>query len=374
MTVVYLVHDLADPAVARRLRILSVAGIVPVLLGFRRGAETVQQVGGVAAIDLGRTTDSQLLRRIGSVIRAAGKLGRYRARFAEPRLILARNLEMLVLAYIVRARFAPSAGIVFECLDIHASLVSSGLKGRLMRAIERGLLRYCVGLVVSSPGFVTHHFAKLGVPLPPIRLIENKVLASEFRPTFKAERPLGPPWRIGWFGIIRCRRSLALLAELVRRSAGQIEVDIRGRPVRHLLPDFDTVIAATPGLRFYGAYDRNKDLAAIYSAVHFTWAMDFYEAGANSDWLLPNRLYEGLTQAAIPLALHGTQTGIWLTDRAITTVLSEPLEQSVASFFEVLDRLSYGQLRSAVRAVDHLDSVCSDLESQAIGEWLLDPN
>ena len=39
--------------------------------------------------------------------------------------------------------------------------------------------------------------------------------------------------------------------------------------------------------------------------VHFTWAIDFYEAGANSDWLLPNRLYEGGAHGAVPIALAG---------------------------------------------------------------------
>ena len=80
-----------------------------------------------------------------------------------------------------------------------------------------------------------------------------------------------PPWRIGWFGIIRCARSLDLLADLVRAHPGLVEVDIRGRPARDVLPGFDHIIAATPGLVFHGAYDRKGDLPYLYSDVHFTW-------------------------------------------------------------------------------------------------------
>src|SRR6185312_12560894 len=121
--------------------------------------------------------------------------------------------------------------------------------------------------------------------------------------------------RIGWFGVIRCRRSLQLLANLVTALPGVVEVIIRGRPRRKVIPDFDRLLATTPGLSFLGEYDRHTELAALYGDVHFAWAVDFYEAGLNSDWLLPNRLYEGTLYGAVPLVLDSVETGRWLAVR-----------------------------------------------------------
>jgi hypothetical protein len=39
---------------------------------------------------------------------------------------------MLVLAIQARKLYAPTAAVVYECLDIHRALLSQGLKGRLL--------------------------------------------------------------------------------------------------------------------------------------------------------------------------------------------------------------------------------------------------
>lgn len=374
MTLVYLVHDLADAAVARRVRMLALAGETPVLLGFRRSETPIAQIEGVAAFDLGRTEDARLGRRVLSVLGAAVRIGQYRHLVANAQVILARNLEMLVLAYALRARFALRARIVFECLDIHGSLVSSGFAGRLMRALERRMVGGCAGLIVSSPAFVSEHFETLGIELPPVLLVENKVLEDEAG----AVDPAGgrafdlpaAPWRIGWFGVLRCRRSLALLANLVRGSGGQVEVDLRGRPARNVIPDFDAVVAATPGLFFHGSYDRSRDLAVIYENVHFAWAMDFYEAGANSNWLLPNRLYEGGAQGAVAIAAASVETGRWLAARDAGVRLDEPIEATLADFMAALSAASYASLRRAAWLVPRADVICSKREAVSIAQWL----
>jgi succinoglycan biosynthesis protein ExoL len=376
MSLVYLVHDLTDAAVARRLRMLRLAGESPLVMGFRRSAEPVTAVEDWPAADLGRTEDARLLRRIGSVLGQAIRLGRRREAFAGATVILARNLEMLALAWVVQRRFAREAIVVFECLDIHTSLTAPGRKGRLMRAIERRLLRGCAGLIVSSPAFVSEHFARLGIPLPPVRLVENKVLTSELvglDPAAVEGPPPGPPWRIGWFGVIRCKRSLSLLADLARRFEGRVEIDIRGRPARNVLPEFDAVVAATPGLAFHGPYHRASDLAMIYGCVHFSWTLDFYEAGANSDWLLPNRLYEGGTQSAVAIGLDRVETGRWLLAHGAGVILSEPLEQTLPAWIATMTAAGFARAHASAAALPIEAIVCGPTEAAALVAWLHAP-
>ena len=85
---------------------------------------------------------------------------------------------------------------------------------------------------------------------------------------------------------------------------GRFEIVLRGRPAYSEFTDFDGFVAAEPYLRFDGAYRNPEDLAAIYGEVHFSWAIDFFEEGLNSSWLLPNRLYEGCRYGAVPIAMR----------------------------------------------------------------------
>jgi succinoglycan biosynthesis protein ExoL len=258
-------------------------------------------------------------------------------------------LEMLALATRARRRYAKNAVLVYECLDIHHMMLTSSV----MRKVESHLLRSVNRVIVSAPGFVDSYLQPThGAALPPVSLIENKMLRSEVQnlPGL-GTRPPGPPWRIGWYGVLRCRRSLLLLLDLTRQLPGQIIVELRGRPSYTAIPDFDALLADAPYVAFLGAYDRSTDLARIYQDVHFTWAMDFYEAGQNSAWLLPNRLYEGGAQGAVPIADAVVATGQWLACRNAGILLQEPLASSLRQFFAVLDTTSYAIASAALADV-----------------------
>ena len=73
-------------------------------------------------------------------------------------------------------------------------------------------------LIVSSPSHLTNYFDRLGVDLPETILVENKqVMARIERPSCSfAERR--PPWRIGWYGQLRCIESFRLLVNLAQRA------------------------------------------------------------------------------------------------------------------------------------------------------------
>jgi hypothetical protein len=206
-----------------------------------------------------------------------------------------------------------------------------------------------------------------------VYLSENKVLAleaGEGGARRSSARPAGPPWRIGWFGNIRCRQSLYLLAALTHRLRGAVEVVIRGRPARTAVPDFDRVIAEHTGILFKGPYDRRLDLASIYGEVHFAWTMDFFEAGGNSEWLLPNRLYEGGLYGAVPLAFGPVETGRWLQRQGAGILLYDPLKRTLGDFFGALDMRGYLAARGAVERIPILALEDGTGECRALVEAL----
>ena len=348
------------------------------LLGFSRGAPP-DNVGGLVPTCLGTTEGGRLGQRIAAVLRAAINSRSWRGILKDADVVIARQLEMLVLAARARDAVAPNARLVYECLDIHRLMVDAGVKGRMLRRLEGRLLGQCQALMVSSPAFIRAHFARRYRNLPSIELVENKVLAREIAaPDLMAEtrnraRPNGPPWRIGWFGMIRCSRSLDLLAALAQHRPGLVEVVIRGRVARDAVPTFDEIVARTPHLTYLGPYDRQNDLAAIYGDVHFAWSVDYFEAGANSDWLLPNRIYEGGLFGAVPICRPECATASWLLQNRIGVILNDDKLTALQELFQTLTMADYDRLASAVRMLPAATFLYDEQDCATIMQTVLAP-
>ncbi|MDX8439199.1 glycosyltransferase [Mesorhizobium australafricanum] len=348
--VLYLVHDVSDPAVRRRVQMLKAGGARVTLAGFRRTTSPVAEIEGVEPVDLGATRDGRFAQRIGAVAKAAVSIGAKLGAMPRPDLIIARNLEMLALARRANGALGASVPIVYECLDIHRLVLRDDFVGRTLRGAERRLARDVKLLVTSSPAFIANYFEPFGQIVAPVELIENKYFetAPVAVRSFEDDSPATPPWRIGWFGALRCRRSLELLADFTRRQAGRFEVVLRGRPALSEFPDFHGFVGAEPWLSFRGPYRNPEDMAAIYREVHFSWAIDFFEAGQNSEWLLPNRLYEGCRFGAVPISMADTETGRFLKQRDIGVLLSEATPQGIEATLSRMDQDAYRGLKSRV--------------------------
>ncbi|THD78844.1 MAG: hypothetical protein E7812_10755 [Phenylobacterium sp.] len=353
MKIAYFVHDLTDPAVARRVRMLQAGGAEPVVLGFRREAAAPVTLEGAPVVDLGRTYDARLGHRAAVTALTALGAARLRRHLRGATVVMARTLEMLAVAEAARAFTGSRARLVYECLDIHRLMLGEGAKSRAMRAVERGLMRRADLLVVSSPAFLTHYFEPMqgvGRDLAiETLLVENKLL--ELAPSAEAPRaapPPGPPWRIAWMGAIRCAKSLDIFTDLAARRPDLVEVRIHGRPAQAEFADFDGQVAAAPNLSFGGAY-RPGDLARLYGEAHLCWAIDYMEEGLNSSWLLPNRLYEASRFGVPAIALKDVQTGRRLAELGIGLRMGDPGE--LEAVLQALTPAAYAALRRDLAAV-----------------------
>jgi succinoglycan biosynthesis protein ExoL len=351
--VLYLVHDVSDPAVRRRIIMLRAVGARVTLAGFRRTANPVSDVEGLRPIDLGATRDRRFGQRMAAVARAAVSIGSKLGAMSRPDLIIARNLEMLALARRAKSAFQATVPIVYECLDIHRLVLRNDFLGKALRGTERYLARDVKLLVTSSPAFIANYFKPFGQIAAPVELLENKYFeatAVSLDDHMAAENPGAPPWRIGWFGALRCRRSLELLAEFSRRFDGRFEIILRGRPALSEFPDFHAFVESEPWLSFCGPYRNPEDMAAIYQDVHFSWAIDFFEDGQNSKWLLPNRLYEGCRFGAVPISMGNTETGRFLNQQDIGVLLPQATPEALETALGKMDEQRFRKLRGRVLA------------------------
>jgi hypothetical protein len=269
-------------------------------------------------------------------------------------VILARNLEMLALGdRLVRAR---GGRLVYEMLDVHGMMLGQGLAARALRRVEAGLIRRTGLVVLSSPAFEKHYLRHFNQPDVPTLLVENKPFERLGTPSHVTAPAVGGaedggPLTIGWFGMLRCRWSLRVLDDMTRAHPGQFRVILRGRPAPDVMTDFDDIVAANPDLSFMGAYDWPDDLPDIYAQVDVAWLIDRYQAGQNSDWLLPNRLYEGCLNGAVPVILDGTEVARRVTawDCGVTVVT--PDTDAVFDALSVLKPATLAARRAAMAAL-----------------------
>jgi succinoglycan biosynthesis protein ExoL len=355
MKIAYFVHDVTDPAVARRLGMLRATGAEVSVIGFRRSDTVVTELERAPVFDLGRTYDAQLRDRAGRVLDWMLNVERFKAWVQGAQVFMARNLEMLAVASAARRLTQSRPALVYECLDIHWLMLSRTPAGWFLRLAERRLLAQTRLLIVSSPAFLDRYFepvqqiGRLGVkPL----LIENKHLdltAVRARRAWAPRRP-GPPWRIGWFGCLRCRESLDILTALAARRPDLVEVVIRGRPAPAVFRDFADMVEGVPGMRYGGPYHPHE-IAALYRDCHFSWAIDYYDEGRNSAILIPNRIYDAGAHHCVPLALADVETGSWLARRGVGVLLEDPLRE-LEAFFERLDAHGYRALEARMASVD----------------------
>lgn len=367
LDVLYLASNIGDATVAKRLKMLRDGGASASVAGFRRAGGATPDLGAGDHIVLGETFDARFLQRILAIARAAGPL-RWRMRGrARPDIILARNLEMLFLAGRLRAAWPDPPAIAYECLDIHRLLLRPDLVGRTLRGIERNLLRDAGLLITSSPAFVREYFEACGQGDVPVVIVENKVypppLTRGCNPALV--RAAAPPLRIGWFGALRCRKSLAALSAFADRMDGRAEVVLRGRPALTEFDDFHGRVAAQRHLTYGGPYAPDE-LADLYSGVHFAWAIDYFEEGQNSAWLLPNRIYEGCLNGAIPIALAGTETASFIARLGIGIVVPDIAPQTLVERIGGLDPGALRQLAEAVAAVPAGTFAAGPADSRAL--------
>ncbi|MBU2888763.1 hypothetical protein [Celeribacter halophilus] len=328
-------HNAKDSAVRRRAIAMQRAGFKVTGLMPRRGAATPVPFDWV---DLGETRDNDYIHRIKSIFTGANTALAQRDILEETDLFYARNLDMLALALKVRKRLGKTVPVVYECLDIHHKLAGTSLSARMFRQFEKRLVEESDLIVVSSPRFEEEHFRRYYKGQYRHMIIENRLIEGDaFGPRPVHELPLcAGRLRIGWFGNLRCRRSIELLKDLARHFPTGVDIVLRGYPALSVFPNLEDEISDYPNIVYHGRYRAPEDLNQIYSDVDLVWAGDWYEAGFNSLWLLPNRIYEGGYFGVPAFAPEGTQTAKWLHENGIGLIVSEPIE---ANFTPLIQRL-----------------------------------
>lgn len=348
----YFGHDAGDAAIRRRVSALESDGVNVTGFMMRRDAPVET---GWTNIDLGQTRDGAMVQRIASIFSGAKAAAAHVDALRRADVILARNLDMLACAFETKRRLGLDTPVIYECLDIHRHLSRTDAAGAALRRLEKSLLERCSGLIVSSPAFLKQHFERYYPGAYTPYLLENRLTEGDAfgpRPSAAAPEASTGALRIGWFGNLRCERSFRALLGAADQLGDAVEIILRGKPSRNEITIFEPEIEKRANVNYGGPYKAPGDLAAIYKSVDVVWSGDYMEAGQNSVWLLPNRLYEGGYFATPPIAPAGTQTAAWIDKRRTGFVIDEPVEDSLPRLLDSLtaDRSRIVDCRNALLA------------------------
>jgi succinoglycan biosynthesis protein ExoL len=274
--------------------------------------------------------------------------------FRDVDIFICRNMDMAIAGFILKCIFGGL--LVYEVLDIHRLCTRKGLLGKIAKFVDRWILKKSSLLVTSSPGFVKFYFSKLGYD-GKIFLLENKVTRLPLTDSYWLNRrgPVtecsgGKPIVIGYFGKLRCKQSIEILANTAIMLGGRLRVVLGGVPDDQVKDILNNVKQSCKYIEDKGPYRSPEDLEQLYRSVHLTWCIDLSDS-KNGAWLVPNRLYEGGLFGIPAIAASETETGRIVKEEKLGVCLDAPISNTLVDFIKNLTDISYDVLVSRVENV-----------------------
>ena len=365
----FFAHERGDARVMKRIAALQDQGRRVIGFTFHRVRDKVDVPPGWQNVHLGTTYNRRYLQRLCALAKAVGVLWANRERLGNCAVIYAVNLDNALLALLGGLMAGRRIPLVLELADIQPVMTGKGAVSQILRAIERRVLKRAALLVTTSPGFVRGYFLPVQNYAGEVFLLENKVYPSGLLPLAAERKPASETWVVGCFGALRCGKSLKLMHALALRLGGRVRFVLRGYPAGTIAKEFDGLLGDLPNFEFCGSYFYPDELGEIYGGVDFNWAFDMSDPDGNSDWLLPNRIYEGGCFGVPALGAKGTETARWIEERGLGWTFAEPLEDSLAGFFESLEVEEWRAVKRRCEAHPR-EEFTGELDYVRLDQWL----
>lgn len=351
----YFAGDATNPTVRLRIRSLMKCGVEVTGFTFRRDKFHQDFVPFWENVALGQTRDRFYTERIGAMILALGKIWRHRKTLRDVEVLHARLFDAAFLAMVTRWLLRLDAKLVYEIEDVQAVFFRDSLAGRVLRFLERRILYAADLVVLPSPGFAEGYLAPRQGYDGPVFLLENRIQLDEIpskdmppSPNAQRWRDTQDRWVIGWFGTLRCVKSMRLLAEIAERMGDKVLIYTRGYPTETGLDAYMEIVNKYPNWIYEGPYLMPDDLEDLYGRVHFVWCLDFLDEDGNSELLLACRMYHGGYFGVVPIVAQQSQMARFLAPHGIGHAVRDPYVDDVCDVLSEMTWDKYVAERNSV--------------------------
>lgn len=354
LRLVFLGSDATNPTLILRLRSFLRAGVGLTAFTFRRHKFNIDYQPEWDNVHLGETVDRNYLRRLPALLRALRVLLGHRDVLRQADAIYARQFDLLLVGLLGKWITGSTARMVYEVEDVQEVFFKKTLQGSLFRWLERRALGHVDLLVALSPGFLRGYFEPVQRYFGPSYVLENKIQLGDQseEPTCRGRvwDEITDRWVIGWFGTLRCPKSMAILEEIAARLGPKVEIYTRGYPTETGLDAYMEVVDRHPNWTYEGEYTIPDDLETMYGRVHFSWCLDFLDEHGNSPLLRACRLYQGGFYGAVPLVPSGFEMERWTQEAGVGHAFPSPYAGPIAAFLEGVTPEAYRAERAEIMA------------------------
>ena len=288
----------------RRIRRVSPGFADTRVLAFERPLETPDRLGHYES--LGTIHNRNYLRRLSKLL-AALRLIRRAA--AQASVVYCFSLDLLAMAWIASRFCRRRPRLAYEVADIRDALVGNRASARILRWVERALIRRSTVVVFTSQHYHDGYFQRVQrfTDFPHVVIEHKPEVDPEVRERVRPRDGSGPI-TVGYFGLMKSPASFRILSALAREGRGRVRVLFRGM----FMPPLDAAfcaaeISASPHMSYEGPYRSPDDLPQIYSQIDLVW--DAYNETPNSQWQRTTRCSEALFFKRPLLVNPATQDG-----------------------------------------------------------------
>lgn len=339
LRVLMLLPVVGHPRDSKRIDMLQEAGASVEAAAFERD-QPVKRAPRCLVTRLGRTRDGRYLSRALASVAAVFRVARL-ARRAD--IVYASGQDMALIGLLATA--ISRKPVVMEVGDLREIQFSRGLPGKIVRTLDRCIVRRCAFLVTTSEAFVTKYYEPLLQRRLRYMVMENKLDAGEQpRP---ARRKGEGPITLGYFGVLRAQWPIDVLQEVLVRAPDHFRLVLAGYATDSVQLE---ALLALPQVRYVGEY-KSADLLKLYPQVDVVWGAYPVTARDGKRWARVNRFYEAgffgkpivvLRDTGDALPVRNLGIGHVLSDAGLEEQVREMLEitwESIAQWNLALDRL-----------------------------------
>lgn len=373
---VYFGHNRKDAALIRRIESFIDIGVNVTSYTFRRDGEPKEPGPTWENVDLGIVEHAQLLARIKVLLAAIIQTIRYKKYVQVADIVYARNLDMALIAWLSTLILCREpVNLVYECLDVHEALTKKGFVAKTLRWLERIILKRAKLLVVSSPGFIHHYFKPCQRYAGEFYLIENKLYFHNDKISRPSKSSLltstNKPIVLVWAGNLRCQKTLDALMQLASAAQENIYIRFHGVISDFLIPDFEKQIQDITNIEYRGPYCWPDGLQEVYQDADLVWAQELSWKGHNSDWLIPNRIYEASYFGVVSIAVSGTQTAMVIKERGLGYVIDEHDYGNLSTYIMSIDKKEINNKKINLLGRDDQEFVTSKEDIKLLVDTIL---
>lgn len=209
---------------------------------------------------------------VSRIFKMARVLPLFRKEIKKCDVIYASGPDMALLSYI--SGMGLKKPIILEVGDIRKIQVDKGLKGFLMRCLDKFIVNKSAMLVATTDAFIDNYYRKWLGTKTPAMVIENKLerkIKSNLNELVEVEENVYTDYhlKIGYFGVLRCDWSWQILKELAISEKDKFEIVIAG--VSMLKEDITNIAKEYDNIKFLGSYNSPQDLSKLYAKVDLIW-------------------------------------------------------------------------------------------------------